>query len=270
MKARSVSEIIADELRERIIRGDFSDGEALPPQAELLVSFGGSRTSVREALRILETEGLLTVRRGKTGGAIVHRPWVDNAAYALTLILSTNGVSLDDVVRAYRHLEPVCAALCARRTDREDAVLPALRDLHVRAQAVLADEEAFNKLSGAFHDQLVASCGNTTLGILIGALHEIWHSETANLKSESFAEELKASGDAGRRHQAFEDHDLFIKLIARGDADGVARAVRQHHGWAPADSRYRAARAAPLRVSGGLDNADVIERLQNLSDDETC
>src|SRR3954469_25717857 len=119
VRSPAVAEIIADRLRQRIVEGELQDGDLLPKQEELLAEFGVSKPSVREALRILETEGLVSVRRGKLGGAVVHGPHANNAAYVLELVLRSKGVAVDDVAAALRHLEPVCAALCAARPDRE-------------------------------------------------------------------------------------------------------------------------------------------------------
>jgi DNA-binding FadR family transcriptional regulator len=68
-----VAESVAAELRARIL-GQGGEDYQLPTQDQLMAEFGVSHPSIREAIRILETEGLVTVRRGKVGGAQVHRP----------------------------------------------------------------------------------------------------------------------------------------------------------------------------------------------------
>ena len=82
-----IAESVAASLRERILAASDGDGYRLPTQEQLVADFGVSYPSVREALRILETEGLVTVRRGKVGGAEVHRPDESSAAYHLGLVL---------------------------------------------------------------------------------------------------------------------------------------------------------------------------------------
>src|SRR5258707_5212277 len=69
-----LAELVADELRGQITSGALRDEDMLPKFDELLQEFQVSKPSLREALRILETEGLITVRRGNVGGAIVHAP----------------------------------------------------------------------------------------------------------------------------------------------------------------------------------------------------
>ena len=80
LSARRTAEIVADELRRQIIDGELSDGDLLPRQEILVEQFNVSLVSLREALRILETEGLLSVRRGNRGGAVVHAPAKASAA----------------------------------------------------------------------------------------------------------------------------------------------------------------------------------------------
>ena len=81
LSARRTAEIIADELRRQIIEGELADGDLLPRQEVLVEQFNVSLVSLREALRILETEGLLSVRRGNRGGAVVHAPAKASAAF---------------------------------------------------------------------------------------------------------------------------------------------------------------------------------------------
>src|ERR1700732_1260469 len=126
LSAPRIAEIVAHELRRQIIEGELSDGDLLPRQEVLVEQFNVSLVSLREALRILETEGLLSVRRGNRGGAVVHAPAKASAAYMLGLLLQSDYVPLVDLGTALQELEPACAALAAQRPDRAD---PLVRDL---------------------------------------------------------------------------------------------------------------------------------------------
>src|ERR1700754_5208878 len=116
--ARRTAEIVADELRRQIIDGELSDGDLLPRQEVLVEQVRVSLVSVREALRILETEGLVSVRRGNRGGAVVHAPAKASAAYMLGLVLQSDSVPVADLRVALHELEPSCAALAAMRPVR--------------------------------------------------------------------------------------------------------------------------------------------------------
>ena len=78
---------IADELRALIVGGELSEGDSLGHEPELVERFGVSRPSLREALRILEAEGLITVVRGVLGGVVVHEPDERMTARAAALVL---------------------------------------------------------------------------------------------------------------------------------------------------------------------------------------
>ena len=81
--------MVAGALRTRILSGELADGAMLPKQDELLEEFGVSLPPIREALRILETEGLITVQRGNVGGAVVHAPQESKVVYMMGLVLQS-------------------------------------------------------------------------------------------------------------------------------------------------------------------------------------
>jgi GntR family transcriptional regulator, sialic acid-inducible nan operon repressor len=74
LRPPKTAELVAHHLRKRIVRGELCEGESLPSEATLTEQFGVSRPTLREAFRVLETEQLITVRRGARGGAAVHAP----------------------------------------------------------------------------------------------------------------------------------------------------------------------------------------------------
>ena len=100
-----LAEAVADSLRDRILNNEFADGDSLPKQEDLVRQYRVSLPSVREALRGLETEGLVTVQRGKIGGSIVHVPRAGKVAYMLGLVLQSRQVEVDDVVHAMAQIE---------------------------------------------------------------------------------------------------------------------------------------------------------------------
>lgn len=226
-----IAEVIAGKIRQRIVDGDLADGALLPKQEELIAEFGVSRPSIREALRILESEGLLTVRRGNRGGAVVHHPRADNAAYVLELVLRSNEVAIEDVGAALRYLEPMCAAMCASRPDRETEVLPRLEAIHQESIRCIDDVHRFTTVLRSFHEEIVACCGNQTMILIIGALERIM-SARAKLWAE---EQVEGPGfpDRAYRQRAIDDHEFFLQLIDRGEAETVERQVRAHMQWTP-------------------------------------
>src|SRR3954449_12843182 len=114
VRVPKMAELVAQQLRRQIIRGELSEGEALPSEAALMAKFGVSRPTLREAFRVLESEGLISVRRGAHGGARVHTPNGDVAARYAGLVLEFRGATLEDVYDARAVMEPPCARRLAR------------------------------------------------------------------------------------------------------------------------------------------------------------
>src|SRR5947208_17045441 len=104
---------IADELRSLIVSGALSEGDSLGREPDLVERFGVSRPSLREALRILEAEGLITVVRGVRGGIVVHEPDERLTARTAALVLQARNVELADVFEARSMLEPIAARTIA-------------------------------------------------------------------------------------------------------------------------------------------------------------
>lgn len=215
VRFRRLAEQLADELRRRILSGQLADGSVLPKEDELLVEFGISKPSLREAMRILEAEGLLTVRRGKHGGAVVHRPTAANVAYTMGLVLGSQQVSLADVGTALLQVEPACAALCAQRQDRKSAVVPLLRRLHEESVASVDDLPRATSASRRYHEALVTQCGNATMLIMAGALETLW---SAHEQSWSTHVTDHSTVPVEERRAVLEDHRQVIDAIDVGDA----------------------------------------------------
>jgi GntR family transcriptional repressor for pyruvate dehydrogenase complex len=222
------SEVIADTLRLRILNGDIKEGEHLPTQETLLEEFRVSKPTLREALRTLENEGLITVKRGNVGGSAVHRPTADEVAYTLALILRLRGADLMDLRTSLQILEPICAALCASRDDRATEVVPVLRALHERSLAELDDPVMLAQMTTEFHAQLVQLSGNTTIGLVVGALQFLWQAHTNAWLSEESRGDRGELPDRHERSHGLAEHETMLALIEAGDVEGTYHEARRH------------------------------------------
>jgi DNA-binding FadR family transcriptional regulator len=110
-----LAEIVAASLRDDILTGKLKEGDSLPRLEDLFAEFRVSLPAIREAMRVLETEGLITVRRGNVGGAVVHLPTAGRTAQMIAMVLQTRGATPGDVSGVLSSTEPVCARLCATR-----------------------------------------------------------------------------------------------------------------------------------------------------------
>lgn len=220
-----LAEMVASILRDRILSGELPDGESLPKQEDLLAEFNVSKPSIREALRILETEGLITVRRGSVGGAVVHAPHADDTAYMFGLVLQSNRVTLADVGVALRNLEPACSALCAERHDR-DVVVHQIQAVHAAGVEAVGDELGFVREARRFHEVIVSLCGNETMKAIVGALESLW-SAKESAWAQSATEAGRYPGPEMRR-SGLDAHARILAKIEQGDAEGASRAAYRH------------------------------------------
>jgi DNA-binding FadR family transcriptional regulator len=243
-----LADVVADKLRSRILSGELPDGSMLPKQDDLLAEFRVSPPSLREALRILEAEGLVTVRRGNVGGATVHEPKAAKAAYMLAMVLERKQVGLDDVSQGIARLEPSCAAACAQRVDRARAVLPALAASMADAEGSLDDPELFASAQRAFHERMVATCGNETLMVVVGAVEAIWSSQVREARDRRRS--MAVIKDRAGRVLALGEHRALFAAIEAGDAALAERLDREHLSGRyehPMLGRGEIVRAAPVR-----------------------
>jgi DNA-binding FadR family transcriptional regulator len=249
-----LADLIAGVLRERILSGELKDGETLARQEDLIEEFNVSPPSMREALRILESEGLITIQRGNVGGAIVHSAPVHTAAYTMAMVLQARSVDLTDVGSALQALEPVCAAMCASRPDRNETLVPELRAIQAETIVAAHDLQLVSHHARRFHVAIVEGCGSDTMIVLVGALEVVWTAHAAGL-----AEMATHPGELPNRDQLFSpealrryarDHELLIDAIERGDAAEAARISTEHQKVAaapPSAANDQQVRASALR-----------------------
>jgi DNA-binding FadR family transcriptional regulator len=222
-----IADVVADRIRELVLEGDLADGERLPPLEGLLEQFGVSGPSMREALRVLEAEGLIEVQRGNVGGAVVHRPNARMAAYSIALVLRSEGATKGEVADALGMIEPMCGIACARRADRQSTVVRDLRAINARSRELVDGEAvAFNETMNQFHAAIVRECGSEALRVVTVALASVWRADMETWAS--------ANGWHSRypkpaeRVEVLESHEAITDLIEAGDALGVAAAMTAH------------------------------------------
>lgn len=228
-----LAEIIAAQLREDILTGRLQEGDVLASQARLFDGYQVSPPVARETLRILETEGLITVRRGNIGGAIVHSPTPERAAQMIAMVLQRRSTSPQDVSIALRHLEPICAGLCASREDRAETVVPMLREIVDKQRESLEDMEAYLRHSRDFHSTVVSFCGNESMIVVIGALQAIWSAHDSLVwatVADGADVEADPSAPLARktRRAALRTHEKLVDEIERGNSAKATSLAAAH------------------------------------------
>jgi GntR family transcriptional repressor for pyruvate dehydrogenase complex len=219
-------DLVAQTIRRRILDGEFEQGQDLPPEWALIAEFGVSRPTLREAMRILETEGLIKVRRGRSGGAEVLQPSADRAAYHFGLVLQRQGTTMADIARARGVLTPACAGLCAGRPDHRQ-LAGDLSELVDRCDALVDGPEdwtGFPAAGLAVHNAILAACENTTLRLLMDALSSVWA-----LQEQRMLEAIREVVGYPPREQRVELVRMLrgvVEHIDAGDVDGAERSMR--------------------------------------------
>src|ERR1700751_3127796 len=217
------SDVLARELRERILSGELVEGVALPAERELVKQTQTSRATVREALRILEVQNLIRVRAGRAGGAFVQRPTTKSMASSVSMLIRGRQIKLADLMETREALEPFSAELAARKRTEEDlAVLD-------RANKDIADPEAdlpaFLQANLDWHVGVAMASHNELLIGFMTALSQAIYTGTEN--AAFVDDDVRAAPARSPRSRT--------TAIRSRDADAASRRMRRHvHSYAKA------------------------------------
>ena len=219
-RAREKPELIAELLRSRIVNEKLADGASLGRVADLVAEYGVTRSSLREALRILEGEGLVAVARGPGGGVQVRQPDARGTARNVALLLQFRDTSLRDVQDARIIIEPVVVRILASRRHRR-ASATELRGL-IATQRALDDIVEFGRANAAFHNRIISLAGNQTLSIMADVLNEIVERAIAALG------ESRGILSAAARRRSLRSQEHLVELIEAGAAEEAESHWRRH------------------------------------------
>lgn len=228
MRAPKTAELIATHLRRQIVKGELTPGETLPPEVQLMSQYGVSRPTLREAFRILETETLISVRRGSRGGAQVMQPDISVAARYVGLLLQISGTTIDDVYEARRVSEPECARLLAKSRTKQDiadlnSCIEELRAVVEAGTRAVPNPGHWSGLTYKFHELIMQRCGNKTLAVQGAVLHDI---VTTHLE---LSVSTKFDADSSDRFQrVIKAYEKLVTLVEAKDGDGAADHWRKH------------------------------------------
>src|SRR5215467_14351017 len=213
VKSVRIYEDIVRQVRALIADGHLKSGDRLPPERDLAERFRVSRTSVREALRSLQTRGLIEIRAGE--GAFVRDVSVEALVEPLALVILPHREAVGELFEARRILEPAIAALAARRATREE-VGEMGRILEEQAREVRSGRTGVAQDS-ALHAAIAAAAHNRAIVRIVNAL--------VDLLAQSREESLLTPGRPTRSHQ---DHRRILAAIRRRDENGARRAMLTH------------------------------------------
>ena len=167
IQIRRPSHVVATELRSMILRGDLDGTERLPSEPDFALQLGVSRYHLREALRLLEQDGLIEVRSGRNGGIFLTVPKVEVLTRTFAGILARQDTTLADLFAARLVIEPAAAELAATSVTEDE--LKAIAQTLERQ-----DEDGYNsQVNSLFHVQVAAGAHNHTLLLMMRSIESI-------------------------------------------------------------------------------------------------
>jgi DNA-binding FadR family transcriptional regulator len=220
--------LAADQIRQLILSGQLKEGSMLPPETQLVSQLGISRTTLREAFRILETEDLISVSRGSRTGAQVHQPNAATAARYAGQALTVAGATIEESYEAQLAFEPFAARLLAQKAT--PALIRQLESAVSELEEFVETDNFLNLSRGLarFHFLIVELTGNRTLSIMaemLAIILESYQGETgAHLRN------LEEDSAAARKFRSLGVRSIrkLVALIKTNDADGAETHWRNH------------------------------------------
>jgi DNA-binding FadR family transcriptional regulator len=216
IKATRAHEAILAQLQRKILEGDLEPGDRLPSEREMMETFGVSRPTVREALRVAESLGLVAVRHGDPyGPRVLGQPSV-GVTRVLDGLLSAERTSVAELLEARMVLEGAAARLAAARPTAD---LGPVEEAY-RAMEQAQDFVRFVETDALFHRRIAEVGGNRLLVVILTALRDpIVRLITAGFSSET---------DARSRAKILRTHGEILKSIRAGDGAAADRRSRRH------------------------------------------
>jgi DNA-binding FadR family transcriptional regulator len=206
---------VALEIVRDIVAQRLQVGDGLIDEAKMLARYRASRSSLREALRLLEVQGLISIRAGRGTGTTVGKPHASNLARTLTLYLHMMGATYDQLLEAWTRTEPLLAQLAAENKDRS-RVKERLAPFVMRSGR--KDEHQWTVPEGLdFHEIIAELADNPVLSLSLSAIAFV-HSQ--HLLSVTHRKELE--------EPLVHDHSHIAKAIIAGDSKKARELMEEH------------------------------------------
>jgi len=210
-----VSEAVARDIVQRISDQSLRPGDKLPAEAAMIAGYGVGRGTLREALRLLESNGMITIRPGPGGGPQVRAVTAEDFGRSAALFFTARSLSLDDLIEARSIMEPLAARLAAVRRE------PGPDLDHLRRSVELdtaAEDPAYAEATRDFHTAVIRLCGNGVISLFTESLATLFHDRVRGVHFPR-----------GRHRQTVrEAHATVAQAIIDGAADQAEEAMREH------------------------------------------
>ena len=210
------ADVLAERLREQILSGRLREGDQLPAERTLVEQTGLGRSSVREALRVLENQGLISKRPGRNGGSLIRRPDRASIESSIDLFIRGRKLRFRSLLETREAIEPAAARLAAHH--RTDADIRELRDAHHQLEAAYGNVPSFLIANVRWHLSVVAATHNELLIAFMTAISHAMHAGT----------DLRDFNSDEVRTIVTKAHRRILEAIADRDADAARRRMERH------------------------------------------
>lgn len=222
-------ERIVDQVENALLSGRLSPGDHLPSERMLMEQFDVSRSTVREALRVLESRGLLELRPGGRSGPRILRPTPKLLERDLTQMVRLGGSGIGDLLQLRMGLEGTACAIAAQRATADDVV--ALREcLAVMEQEAGSGGESFARADAALHQRIWTITGNQ---LLIATGRAISESIVQLIAADLLEEDTRSgtvpepAGEPDAALDSLRRDRMLVDLIEYGDAAAAGSWIRR-------------------------------------------
>lgn len=219
-KRSRIFQDVVEQIQGAILDGRIKPGDKLPAERELGEIFGTSRGTLREALRVLEQKGLIEIRLGVVGGAIVKDPGGEQITESLAMLIRSQKISLHHLAEFREDVESTVAGMAARRATAED--IQHLRDLLSRAEtywkAGVERFPEFMRVDEKMHMALASIAGNPMYEVILRTVHDNIH---------IYYDRFLPSG-MDKMDENFQDLKQLVDAVAKGHVGRAGKLARDH------------------------------------------
>ena len=208
-KKEKISDQIIEQIRDSILSGRFKPGDRVASEKELMVNFGVSKASVREALRVLEVMGLVEIRKGVSGGVFIAEVEMKTTINSILNFLHFKSVSIKDITMLRYFLEPSIARLAASKITPQG-----IKNLEKLSISEPVDSQPNTPQGIGFHRYLARLTQNPILILIMDFVDNI-------------LSDLKLQLDLGKDFydKVRSMHREILDCLVRRDGEGAARAI---------------------------------------------
>ncbi|MCP4022260.1 MAG: FadR family transcriptional regulator [Desulfobacteraceae bacterium] len=215
VKANRISQNIVEQIRSAILQGELKIGDQLPSEKEFAKHFGVSKSSLREAYRVLEAYGLLEIRQGMSGGAFIKEVDVKTVKDSLVNYFFFQNPGIREYTQIRTFIEPQVVQICAKNITPEDIEY---LENNILAMEQEPDGETFvSDLDSAFHKKLVEITGNKIISLIVESVQtalinikQIVHTDEQFLK-------MVCNG-----------HRKIVNALKENDPENASKAMIEH------------------------------------------